>query len=391
MPKYKPSIFLVLYGSAKGKRHIIGWVIGLALVLLAVTGGWWLKQYLSAGLQPQSLTACYVHGEHVRLYFQDFSPQNVDLQAADGTVYRFSMDSDALNHGMTWIYLPDGTYRLFGDSVALRAAPGYEQEGYSLTRQGCNRYWRLYGSRGYLFLSLSTVDQLPEDVYDIIIDAGHGGADSGAMNGSLREADFNLQAALYMAELFTEYGLKVALTRDGDYSVGQEGVAASQIDPYISGGRVDTVYASGAKYLISNHLNASTDGLCRGYQVYSSVRCDNRWAELTAAAWRQAGMFANNDFTGLVQDGTYKRYTQDDSQTGSDYYYILRECGGMATSPRKMLAAGIREERELFAGAEALLLEYCFIDNGQDLSFWQENWQALVKAAVDAAVEYWQL
>ena len=172
MPKYKPSIFLVLYGSAKGKRHIIGWVIGLALVLLAVTGGWWLKQYLSAGLQPQSLTACYVHGEHVRLYFQDFSPQNVDLQAADGTVYRFSMDSDALNHGMTWIYLPDGTYRLFGDSVALRAAPGYEQEGYSLTRQGCNRYWRLYGSRGYLFLSLSTVDQLPEDVYDIIIDAG---------------------------------------------------------------------------------------------------------------------------------------------------------------------------------------------------------------------------
>ncbi|MCR4963237.1 MAG: N-acetylmuramoyl-L-alanine amidase [Firmicutes bacterium] len=389
MPRRKGNFWFAIGDSPWNKPLRLA--LAAVLLLAAVLAGLWLRQYFSAGLQPQSLTACYVHGEHMRLYFRDFAPENIDLQAQDGTVYRFATDSRALNEGMTWIDMPDGLYRLSGDSLTLKAAPGYAQEGYSLTRRGCNRHWRLYGSRGDLFLFLSTVEELPEDVYDVIIDAGHGGEDSGAVNGSLRESDFNLQASLYMAELFRQAGLKVALTRDGDYSVGQEGASAGQVDPYIAGGRVDTVYNSGAKYLISNHLNASSYGNCRGYQVYSSVRCDNRWAELTAAAWRKAGMAANDDFTGLVENGAYKRYTREDPQTGSDYYYILRECGGLATSPRRMLAAGTREERELFAGAEALLLEYCFIDNDQDLAFWQEHWQALVKAAVDAALEYWQL
>ncbi len=34
--------------------------------------------------------------------------------------------------------------------------------------------------------------------YRIVVDAGHGGVDSGAVSGNLQEKDFNLQAANYM-------------------------------------------------------------------------------------------------------------------------------------------------------------------------------------------------
>ena len=34
--------------------------------------------------------------------------------------------------------------------------------------------------------------------YRIVVDAGHGGVDSGAVSGNLKEKDFTLQAANYM-------------------------------------------------------------------------------------------------------------------------------------------------------------------------------------------------
>ena len=52
--------------------------------------------------------------------------------------------------------------------------------------------------------------------YKIVVDAGHGGVDPGAVSGGLQEKDFNLRAAQYMAKRFEELGIPVKLTRDSD-------------------------------------------------------------------------------------------------------------------------------------------------------------------------------
>ena len=55
--------------------------------------------------------------------------------------------------------------------------------------------------------------------YRIVVDAGHGGSDPGAVSGNLKEKDFNLKAANYMYERFKEMGIPVAITRDDDTSL----------------------------------------------------------------------------------------------------------------------------------------------------------------------------
>ena len=50
----------------------------------------------------------------------------------------------------------------------------------------------------------------------IIIDAGHGGIDSGAVGNGLLEKDLNLQASLYLYNRLKELGIPTKLVRDND-------------------------------------------------------------------------------------------------------------------------------------------------------------------------------
>lgn len=56
--------------------------------------------------------------------------------------------------------------------------------------------------------------RLPKDVYDIVIDPGHGGADKGAKGGGYDEADLTLKYAKKVKQELEKLGLKVRITRD---------------------------------------------------------------------------------------------------------------------------------------------------------------------------------
>ena len=57
--------------------------------------------------------------------------------------------------------------------------------------------------------------------YKIIVDAGHGGMDPGAVSGNLKEKDYNLRAAKYMYDRFQELGVPVAITRSDDENISR--------------------------------------------------------------------------------------------------------------------------------------------------------------------------
>ena len=46
-----------------------------------------------------------------------------------------------------------------------------------------------------------------KDNVRVIVDAGHGGTDPGAVNGNIYEKDFNLQAAQYIYKRLKELGM----------------------------------------------------------------------------------------------------------------------------------------------------------------------------------------
>ena len=82
--------------------------------------------------------------------------------------------------------------------------------------------------------------------YRIVVDAGHGGVDPGAVSGNLKEKDFTLEAANYMYNRFKELGVPVVITRDTDESLTR----TDRINKMKSFGTDPNVI------VLSNHINA---------------------------------------------------------------------------------------------------------------------------------------
>lgn len=90
--------------------------------------------------------------------------------------------------------------------------------------------------------------------YKIVVDAGHGGDDPGAVNGNIYEKDFTLEVSKYIYDRFRELGVPVVLTRDIDKTLDRD----DRVDAILSafGNNPNVI-------VLSNHINAGGgDGSC---------------------------------------------------------------------------------------------------------------------------------
>ena len=167
----------------------------------------------------------------------------------------------------------------------------------------------------------------------LIIDPGHGGKDPGAVSRFGHEEDFTLKISLYQLNRFKQLGVPAAITRTTDIDL-EENV------------RVAAVKNSGAKYCISNHLNAGGGDRA---EVIHSLYDD--------------GKLANRIKDNLVAAGqsSVKVYLRKGSN-GQDYYYMHRRTGAVKTN----------------------IVEYCFLDNEADFAHFNANWQSYAEAVVRA-------
>lgn len=81
----------------------------------------------------------------------------------------------------------------------------------------------------------------------IVVDAGHGGSDPGAVANGLLEKDLNLKAAQYMYKRLQELNIPVTIVRNEDETLDREERINRIINAY--GNSSDVI-------LISNHINA---------------------------------------------------------------------------------------------------------------------------------------
>lgn len=96
----------------------------------------------------------------------------------------------------------------------------------------------------------------------IVLDAGHGGSESGATTSALREATLNLKLAKYCKKELEKYqGVKVVMTRSADKFVGLES-------------RVKIAVKAGATVFVSLHCN-SKKPTSTGFEVW--VQNDSKY------------------------------------------------------------------------------------------------------------------
>ena len=182
----------------------------------------------------------------------------------------------------------------------------------------------------------------------VVIDAGHGGSDSGAVSSSgVREKDLTLMISQYMYEEFQKKGVPVTLIRNTDET----------ISPTERVQRILAAYGDNPNVvIISNHINAAGSDIqgAEGAEVIYALRNDDTLASNILTALGNAGQTMRKVYQ--------RRYPSD---TSKDYYFIHRNTGSQ-TQPA--------------------IVEYGFIDNPEDLARIQANYKKYVDAVVDAVI-----
>lgn len=153
----------------------------------------------------------------------------------------------------------------------------------------------------------------------VIIDAGHGGEDGGAvaMDGTL-EKDINLKIALKTAKLLKIYGYEVIMTREGDTSTcdGEDFIKREDLE-----NRLKLMKDYPESIFVSIHLNKFTTSAARGSQVfYSKTDGSKELGDLIQKTIIQKLQLENKRVNKQATSSTYLLYN-------ASVPAVLVECG----------------------------------------------------------------
>lgn len=166
----------------------------------------------------------------------------------------------------------------------------------------------------------------------IIIDAGHGGIDSGAVgkNGSL-EKDINLKLALKLKTAFENKGYRIILTRETDelYSEDKNIKNKKRADTKY---RLNTSEKNPGALFLSIHMNHFTDPDVKGAQVFFSPE-NNNSKILAEIIQKEIKNTADNSNTRVIKEAYPSIYIMKHISNPA----VLIECGFISNGEEEML------------------------------------------------------
>lgn len=369
-----------------------------------------------------SLTEYLVYGTHlnikgnlkindenisnVRLCFKSVNNENLEdvsmnfTKTADGISFYTSnlinegIDLEKFDVGMYYVFVKvisdDGLNRIY----TIKNTTRYDNiDYYTITKNGKNKRidikFGIYSleeiKKDYMCLNVN-FDKLPEDVYDIVIDPGHGGKDVGAEANGYREANLALKFATKVKRELEASGFKVKITRDGT-----EGDEYNVYTVYDKNGRVNVTGASKAKYVFSIHLNSiEIPNSQKGVEIYAPTKINLNMAKAFADNIVKYGKtnystlggrynvangvyvrtFTEKGIQESIKEANKKGYKPYDIKQDTPYLYMLRETGGIATGAYvdgRNPDYGKNMYYDSNIGLEAYLLELGYINNRSDL------------------------
>ncbi len=358
-----------------------------------------------------------IYGKHLNLTFDTTKDCVLILKNNEKELsYKLETNNNKLilskyiNNGLNLEKLEVGEYLvLLKDNVTniyynvLNKTDYHDNQYYTITKNGKNNLITFkentFNNKKYFTINVKE-EKLPENIYDIVIDPGHGGVDTGAGNGKYHESKFTLDYAKSLKEELEKIGLKVKMTRETDTS----------IESYGESSRTGIPYEVKAKLMLDIHLNSSGSSKQRGVEIYKASHDDNTFAKILADSIHEETEipYSNNPMN-KVDDGIYMRvyssrdientkkdakkynyepYNLDDDVT---YYYFIRETGGIMTkafsdgrNPKKKA----NPYRNMNQGVEAYLCELAYISQNDDLEMVINHKDKFVKALVKAVTKY---
>ena len=178
----------------------------------------------------------------------------------------------------------------------------------------------------------------------VVIDAGHGGKDSGTVNNGIIEKEYALMISNYIKKRLDELGIENSMTRTTD----------ELLDQTTRPKRAQSFYGNGNDVIvISNHLNAGSGD---GAEIIYSLRNNDTLSKKIAKELENAGQ-------------NVRKYYQRrlPSNPAKDYYYLLRN------TPNN----------------ETIIVEYGFTDSTKDdVNQIKNNWRNLAEAVVKGLADY---
>lgn len=327
--------------------------------------------------------------------------------------------ANEMNSGCILDDLPEGEYTVFvrlklNNSVnpkyySLAKATEYPNiEYYTITKEKQNRKVQINFKNksvkeqnlAYLSMDVQTSEK-PQNVYDIVIDAGHGGKDVGEKAGTDTEADIALAYSKLLKERLEANGLKVKLTRDDSNSA--EYTATNMYD---ANGRITIACSSKAKYMISFHMNNGNKGL-KGLEIYSPCKSNLDFAQNMAnkivtytdleysnnnSFKKGEGVYVRNFTQSIINDyantANKKGYTPYNITLDTPYLYTIREVGGIATNAYvdgRNTAYAANQYYRSNQGIECYQIEMGYIKN--DLEIIKTQMEQYVTAICEAVLE----
>ena len=191
----------------------------------------------------------------------------------------------------------------------------------------------------------------PKPKYTIVIDAGHGGRDGGAVGKTtgVTESLLNLQFALKLKDLCENYNFNVVLTRkdmNGLYSAFATNKKKSEMQK-----RQEIVESSNPDVVISLHMNSFPVSSSRGAQVFY-------------AEGNESGKVLGESVQNALHDEI--DYAKSVAKVGdffvlncTDKAGILVECGFLSNEREAELLASEEYQKKLAFSIFTSILDFC--------------------------------
>lgn len=177
----------------------------------------------------------------------------------------------------------------------------------------------------------------------VIIDAGHGGTDSGAVGNGIVEKDLTLKISNYIHNRLDQLGVKNTMSRSDDSTLNSD----NRVN------KINNIYGTSSDIiLVSNHINA---GGGEGAEVIYALRNNDKFSKIISDNLSSTGRYVRKYYQ--------KRLPSD---TSKDYYYILRDTPNI----------------------EAVIVEYGFLDNVNDANLLKSNWESYAEQVVKSICDY---
>lgn len=370
-----------------------------------------------------NLDKYYVYGNHlnlegklnntsikeIELYIHSKEDKNIPINYEVLDDYIKFKISNKVNDGLLLDQYKDVYYLIFLEITDNSGNTYYyslnskDEIDYYTTTDSENNNYKLEINSNNKYNTLSIKSGITKDeTYDIIIDPGHGGTDSGACHNKkcdINERTFTPEIASRLKENLEAKGYKVAYTWDVDKITNKD-----VIPTYGANSRTARPYETHSKLLISIHLNSSSSKKGSGYEIYTPYNIDYSFAKSLSENLSKVSHVSTNKYY-QVYNGIYTRTFSTyelneikkerekdnlpllDISTKTNYYYMIRETGGEITDAyvdgTTNKNKSVNPYRNNIVASESYIIELGYMNNANDIKDIKDNMNLYIDAIVN--------